>query len=117
MEPRRRRDHTADALERRVIAAYSDPDGKAQSTGAMLNVLHYVALLREASGAAARYAFKLELDDGRWDVAEQELESVPRVGDVVRFDDRPWKVLGTQIVRPRPASKPPCEIFVCAPVA
>ena len=106
---------TANALEQRALTAYGDGDAAPEQEGPLMNVLRYVGLLREASGSSARYTFKLELADGRWDVAEQELPAVPRVGDVVRLADGEWKVHGTQVVRPRPRQKPPCEFFVCAP--
>lgn len=65
-------------------------------------------MLREATaGAVARYSFKLEFSDGRWDLDEQELPAAPRVGDLVEFSDgRRWQIRGSQFVRPRTAGKP-----------
>ena len=64
------------------------------------------------------FAFKLEFEDGRWNVDEKQLEAAPIVGDIVSFGDgRPWRVRETQYVRARPARKPVREVFVCAPAA
>lgn len=98
----------ADALEQHV--AHDAP----------VELTRYVDLLRAADQAAAqraRYTFKLEYPDGRWDVAEQELAAKPRAGDLVWFGGSAWQVVGRSQVIPRPSSKPPHEFLACAPVA
>lgn len=79
----------------------------------------YAQLLREAADAArpARYAFKLEFPDGRWDLAEQELPQEPRVGDLVWFEDSPWQILGHREVPARPSRAPAHTFLACAPAA
>jgi len=88
----------------------------------------YVSMLRNTSSTLANaygangrprrpFAFKLEFEDGRWNVDEKELDAEPRVGDIVSFaDGRHWRIRATQFVRARPARKPVREFFVCAPV-
>jgi len=64
------------------------------------------------------FAFKLEFEDGRWNVDEKELDAAPHVGDIVSFGDgRRWRIRATQFVRARPARKPVREFFICAPAA
>jgi hypothetical protein len=80
------------------------------------------AALASAYGPDGRprqpFSFKLEFEDGRWNIDEKQLEAAPRVGDIVSFGDgRPWRIRATQFVRARPARKPVREFFVCAPVA
>lgn len=87
----------------------------------------YVSMLRDTTttsvfgpdGQPRRpFAFKLEFEDGRWNVDEKELDAAPCVGDIVSFGDgRPWRIRATQFVRARPARKPVREFFICAPVA
>jgi hypothetical protein len=92
----------------------------------------YVSMLRDTTTTSAAlaaaygpdgrprrpFAFKLEFEDGRWNVDEKELDAAPCVGDIVSFGDgRPWRIRATQFVRARPARKPVREFFVCAPVA
>jgi hypothetical protein len=79
----------------------------------------YAQLLREAAANVqpARYAFKLEFPDGRWDIAEQELMQEPRVGDLVWFDGAPWQILGHEHVPRRPRASRPHEFLACAPAA
>ena len=65
-----------------------------------------------------RYMFVLEFPDGRWDVAERQLEMVPCAGDEVSFDDgRLWRIRETRLVRPTPSRKPTRQMFVCATAA
>lgn len=106
------------AETRRALPALDSRDERSRRASAIEQVAQYVALLREAGGAAARtpaaFWFKREFPDGRWDVAERVLDAPPRVGDVVAFDDGScWQVRDSQLVRPRPARKPPREFFVC----
>ena len=81
------------------------------------------AAIAEGSPAAQRHAphrymFMLEFPDGRWDVAERQLEMIPRAGDEVSFDDgKLWRVRETRLVTPAPARKPPRRMFVCATAA
>lgn len=81
--------------------------------------VRYVQLLREAAASArpARYAFKLEFPDGRWDLAEQELSQEPRVGDLVWFEGSPWQIHGRREVPSRPNAAPPHSFLACAPAA
>ena len=51
-----------------------------------------------AATASRPYAFKLELPDGRWTLAELWLDAPPRVGAVVEFDGR-WKVRSVVTLR------------------
>lgn len=77
----------------------------------------YAELLRETavSASPARYSFKLEFPDGRWALAEQELPTEPRVGDLVWFDGSPWQILGHRLV-PRCASAgQPHDFLACTP--
>ena len=88
---------------------------------------NYVALLRNTSLAAAfgpngrprrPFAFKLEFEDGRWDVGEKQLEATPRVGDVISFEGGgSWRVHTSEFVHTHPAQKPMRELFMCAPAA
>jgi len=99
---------------------------------AIEQMANYVSMLRDttttsASLAAAYgpdgrlrrpFSFKLEFDDGRWNVDEKELDATPQIGDIISFSDgRPWRVRASQFVRARPTRKPLREFFVCAPVA
>ncbi|MGZ4352780.1 MAG: hypothetical protein ACXVZ4_04485 [Gaiellaceae bacterium] len=107
------------AATRRTLAKVTAGEQRARRALAIDQAAQYVALLREAGeqGKHARvpFWFKREFPDGRWDVAERLLEATPRVGDVVSFDDgRRWRVRDSQLVKPRPARKPPREFFVCA---
>jgi hypothetical protein len=96
---------------------------------AIEQMAHYVAMLRATTtstltaahrpdGRLCRpFSFKLELADGRWSIDEKELDTTPRIGDIVSFDDGlSWRVRATQFVRARPSHKPEREFFVCAPV-
>ena len=86
---------------------------------ALDHMAQYVALLREAPDQRnpfKRYSFKLELADGRWGVEEKELAAPPNVGEVVEFaEGGRWKVLASQMLKPRPVTKPARELFVCSP--
>jgi hypothetical protein len=114
---------TADALEsvlaltRAQLAAVSDDDQRKRRAEAIDQLSQYVRLLRDATSTALRrYCFKLEFPDGRWNVDERELPTAPQVGDLVQFADGcNWRVRRSQLVRPRPQSKPAHEYFVCVP--
>ncbi len=129
--------HNADQLER-VLASQRRTlesvagDEQDVSREAVGHLMAYTSLLRALLPAATiaegspdaqqhaphRYMFMLELPDGRWDVAERQLETVPRAGDEVSFDDgRLWRVRETRLVTPAPARKPPRRMFVCAAAA
>jgi hypothetical protein len=82
----------------------------------MERVGNYVGLLRAAEAGPMNFSFKLELQDGRWDIAEKNLTAAPRVGDVLSLAGRQWRVRASQLVRPRPSGRPAREVFVCAPV-
>jgi hypothetical protein len=115
------------ARNREVLAGVEDDEQRSRREEAMDQMLRYVALLRVAASGEhvsgrsqlnRSFAFKLELEDGRWDVEEKSLTIAPRVGDVLSFEDgRQWRVRASQLVRPRPAHKPAREFFVCAPAA
>jgi hypothetical protein len=72
----------------------------------------YVTLLRET--ATFRYPLKLELGDGRWDVAEGSFSAKPQVGDLLTLPNGEWCVRGSQFVHPSVAGKPAREFIVCA---
>ena len=65
----------------------------------------------------ARYSFKLEFPDGRWDLAEQELATEPRVGDLVWFEGSPWQIRGHRLVPRRPDPAHPHDFLACSPAA
>lgn len=128
---------TADQLERVLASqrrALESVAGDEQDVNreAVGHLMAYASLLRAPLPAAAvaepsldaqrhgphRYMFMLELPDGRWDVAERQLETVPRAGDEVSFDDgKLWRVRETRLVTPAPSRKPPRRLFVCAAAA
>ena len=120
------------ARKRDGLAALPDDALRSQREGAIEQLSTYVSMLRDttttsdallaAYGPDGRprrpFAFKLEFEDGRWNVDEKELEAAPAVGDIVSFGDgRPWRIRDTQFVRARPARKPVREFFICAPAA
>jgi len=78
----------------------------------------YAHLLRETAprDAQARYAFKLEFPDGRWDVREQLLPQQPQVGDLVWFGSDAWQVSGYRQV-PARRSGVQHEFLACSPIA
>jgi hypothetical protein len=115
------------AVKRARLAELATDEQRTRRSRALDHMAAYAQLLREAanesSGVIRRasepgvgYTFKVEFDDGRWDIEEKELHAVPRVGDVLSFaDGRSWRVRASQLVRPRPSGKPAREFFVCAP--
>ena len=106
------------ACNRAQLAAVIDEEERARRAEAIDRFAQYVDLFQQATVAAlARYSFKLEFADGRWDLAEKELPATPHIGEFVEFapGDR-WRIHSSQLVRPRPPSKPVRELFVCAPV-
>lgn len=103
-----------------------EQDARARREQALEQMSAYVSMLRNTSAAIRTadglprrpFSFKLEFEDGRWNVDEMELDVAPRVGDIVSFGDgRPWRIRATQSVRARPARKPVREFYVCAPAA
>lgn len=58
------------------------------------------------------YTLKLELPDGRWSVDEKQLETRPRIGELVELGAW-WKVRRVERVPVRVARKPDRELFVC----
>ena len=129
--------HNADQLDR-VLASQrralenAASDEQNVNREAVGHLMAYASLLRGLVPAAAiaegppaaqrhpphRYMFMLEFPDGRWDVAERQLETIPRAGDEISFDDgKLWRVRETRLVRPAPARKPPRRMFVCATAA
>lgn len=119
------------ASQRRALASVAGDEQDVNSE-AVGHLLAYASLLRALTPAAAiaegspaaqrhpphRYMFMLELPDGRWDVAERQLETVPRAGDEVSFDDgKLWRIRETRLVTPAPSRKPARQLFVCAAAA
>jgi hypothetical protein len=112
--------------ERRRLALLATDESPSRRAQALDHMAAYAAMLREAADASVAlgrgadepvaYTFKVEFADGRWGVEEKELQTTPRVGDVVRFaDGQPWYVRASQSVRPRPSGKPARDLFLCAP--
>jgi hypothetical protein len=115
----------AEALERLAaqgrdhLSDLSAEEERPRRRAAIDGFFKYAQLLREAASSArpARYSFKLEFPDGRWDLLEQELPSEPRVGDLVWFDGEPWQILGHETVPRRPSAANPHQFLACAPAA
>jgi len=115
----------AEHLERIVARSRDDverlDDGadRARRDDAIVGFARYAELLREAAAAVhpARYSFKLEFPDGRWDLAEQELATEPHVGDLVWFDGSPWQIRGHRLVPRRPDAAHPHDFLACSPAA
>jgi hypothetical protein len=103
------------ARSRDALRADSDASESARHAQALEHLADYVNLLREATETIACYPLKLELADGRWDVAESSLSAKPRIGDRLTLPSGNWRVRGSQHVRPSIASKPEREYIVCAP--
>ncbi len=112
----------ADQLERSLshqlalLKDIADEEQRSRRSEAINSVGNYVGLLRAAEALPTNFSFKLELNDGRWDIAEKNLTAPPRVGDVLSLAGRRWRVRASQFVRPRPSGRPAREVFVCAPV-
>lgn len=107
------------ARGRDVLPQLSEEDDRTRRSGAIDGFAKYAQLLREAASGVrpARYSFKLEFPDGRWDLAEQELSKEPRVGDLVWFEGTPWQILGHREVPRRPSAARPHHFLACAPAA
>jgi hypothetical protein len=115
----------ARALERsrRALATVADQAERSRHALAIDDLAGYVNLLRETtvtalesrSAATVSYPLKLEFADGRWDIAESDLSSKPRVGDLLNLEGGQWCVRGSQFVHPSVAGKPAREFIVCAP--
>jgi hypothetical protein len=105
------------ALARSRRADRLDPEGPDRSSHdqAIDHLVDYVNMLRAAGEGAVSYPLKLELEDGRWDVAESSFPSKPRIGDRVSLASGSWRVRGSQFIRPSVAGKPAREFIVCAP--
>jgi hypothetical protein len=106
------------ARSRDELPALSEDDDRDRRSGAIDGFAKYAQLLREAAAGVrpARYSFKLEFPDGRWDLAEQELSKEPRVGDLVWFEGTPWQILGHREVARRVSARPH-QFLACAPAA
>ena len=115
----------AEALERLVarsreeLPRLEEAEERPRRGAAIDGFAKYAQLLREAAASAnpARYAFKLEFPDGRWDLTEQELAQEPRVGDLVWFEGTPWQILGHREVPRRTRNPSPHKFLACAPAA
>ena len=108
------------ARQRAVLGDMADDEERSRRADAMARIGNYVGMLREAQPAidfTGCFSFKLELNDGRWDVEEMSMPAAPQVGDVLSFHGSRWRVRASQFVRPRPAGRPAREVFVCAPFA
>jgi hypothetical protein len=120
------------AHKRDGLAELENAEQRSRREQAIEQMATYVSMLRDTSTPSASlaaaygpdgrrrrpFSFKLQFDDGRWNVDEKELETAPQVGDIVSFQDgRPWRVSASQFVRARPTRKPVREFFVCAPAA
>jgi hypothetical protein len=103
----------ADQIEKVVAGRQA---GEGPDPEALAHLASYVTLLRTnvASNAFVRCLFKLELADGRWDVAEHELPATPAVGDEVLLDAKgTWRVDSTELVVRARGPKEPHRLFVC----
>jgi hypothetical protein len=121
------------AQKRDGLAELDNAEQRSRREQAIEQMATYVSMLRDTSTPSASlaaaygpdgrrrrrpFSFKLQFEDGRWNVDEKELESAPQVGDIVSFEDgRAWRVSTSQFVRARPTRKPVREFFVCAPAA
>ena len=129
-QPRINADQVEQAIaeQRRRLTTLPTDEQRLRRSQALDHMAAYAVMLREAADAShggdrprlsenrVAYTFKVEFDDGRWNIEEKELETSPRLGDVVSFDGGPpWYVRASQLVRPRPSGKPARELFVCAP--
>lgn len=127
-------DHLDSALaqKREGLARLDNEEARARREQAIEQMSNYVSMLRDttttseslaaAYGPGGRlrrpFSFKLEFDDGRWNIDEKDLEAAPQIGDIISFGDGPpWRVRASQFVRARPTRKPVREFFVCAPAA
>ena len=118
LTPRNARRLEEFVLRSREEAVTLDDGDRGRRSSAIDALAGYVELLRKTAPAAPprRYAFKLEFPDGRWDIAEQALESEPRVGDLIWFGAAAWQVLGHRQV-PRLRAETPHTFLACAPAA
>lgn len=122
----------ADELSRRLaarrheLAAGSDAREVSHAAAAVAAFDSYVSLLEMAAPielASVRASprtmmLKLEFSDGRWDVAEGELDELPRVGDTLLLaDGRMSRVREIQTVLSGRSCKPPRDVVVCTLVA
>ena len=105
-------------LRGREEAGSLDDGDRSRRSDAIDAMAGYVELLRASAPQSPprRYAFKLEFPDGRWDIAEQSLDSEPRVGDLIWFGTAAWQVLGHRQV-PRKWAETPHDFLACAPAA
>ena len=110
-------DHLERSLlrQRETLGEMTDDEQRSRRTEAMESIGNYVGLLRAAEGCLVNFSFKLELQDGRWDIAEKNMTAPPRVGDVLSLGGREWRVRASQLVKPLPSGRPAREVFVCAP--
>jgi hypothetical protein len=103
----------ADQIEKVVAGQQA---GEGPHPAALAHLTSYVTLLRTnvTGSPRVRCLFKLELADGRWDVAEHELSATPTVGDEVRLDAKgTWRVDSTALVGRARGPKDPHRVFVC----
>ena len=111
---------------RQELAAGTDGHETAQAAAAVAAFDAYVSLLEMAApidlartpDRRRTMMLKLEHADGRWDVAEGELDEPPRIGDALLLaDGRLSRVREIQTVLSGRSRKPPREVVVCTLVA
>lgn len=114
------------SARRHELAAAVDADEQSHAAAAVAAFDAYVSLLEMAApielastpDCRQTMMLKLELADGRWDVAEGELDTPPRVGDTLLLaDGRVSRVREIQTVLSGRSRKPPREVVVCTLVA
>jgi hypothetical protein len=103
------------ARSRRALRLDPDDPERSRHSQAIDHLVDYVDMLRSSGEGAVSYPLKLELEDGRWDVAESTFPSKPRIGDRLSLAGGSWRVRGSQFIRPSVAGKPEREFIVCAP--
>jgi hypothetical protein len=122
VDPRRNADQLEQSLSRQraALGEIVDHEQRSRREESIARLGNYVGMLRDAETPLhpiGAFSFKLELQDGRWDIEEQDMPTAPQVGDVLSFHGSRWRVCASQLVKPRPAGRPAREIFVCAPFA
>jgi hypothetical protein len=122
MDSADRTTRNADELGRRLAARRAElsaaSDVPSSHADAVEQMDAYVTLLRKAGPTTAalrrRMMLKVELDDGRWDVLEEEMLELPSVGDdVLLSDGRMSRVREILTVAAGARSKPPWQFVVC----
>jgi hypothetical protein len=122
VEANDRAGRNADHLDQYLAATARDDAVDSSRAEAVAHLDAYVNLLRETLSSALegvpapprRMMLKLEFDDGRWDITEDEVTRMPSVGDSLRLaDGRLTRVREIQRVLSGRSCKPPRTILVC----